>query len=202
VLGALRTFVERRLRGEGDPSDGARFVAFFRLYAGAFHHHREEDVLFPALTESLGLPHDRGPLVALAAQHRELEATMAALAPLLGGALEAADERRAIEDLARRYTRGLCAHIDAENSVLLPDSEARLSRAGVRELPDVPLAPEFAAAREDGAALCAAYPPSVDSEALRGEGCVICPSYGVDCDGLEREWWNEHEWETFYKRND
>ena len=50
VAGSLRTFVRQRARGEGDPADGARFMAFFRRYAGDFHHAREEDTLFVALT--------------------------------------------------------------------------------------------------------------------------------------------------------
>jgi hypothetical protein len=37
---------------------------------------------------------------------------------------------------------------------------------------------------------------------VRGDGCVICPSYGVTCEGLEREWWNAHEWDEFFARHD
>jgi hemerythrin-like domain-containing protein len=202
VLGALLTFVARRLRGEAAPADGGRFVRFLRGYAGAHHHHREEVVLFPVLRERLQLPEGRGPLGALIAQHRSLEATLDALAPLLEGTLEGPGEREALEALATRYTRGLWAHIDAESSVLLPESEARLVRKGVQELPDVPLSAEHAALRDDGEALCVTYPPTIDHGALRGDGCVICPSYGVDCDGLEREWWNELEWSEFFERDD
>jgi hypothetical protein len=35
---------------------------------------------------------------------------------------------------------------------------------------------------------------------VRGEGCVVCPSYGDTCAGIEREWWNEWEWEELSER--
>jgi hypothetical protein len=37
---------------------------------------------------------------------------------------------------------------------------------------------------------------------VRGGGCVLCPSYGITCDGLEREWWTELEWEETWERSD
>lgn len=30
--------------------------------------------------------------------------------------------------------------------------------------------------------------------------CVMCPAYGVNCRGLELEWWNEWEWDEFEER--
>ena len=35
---------------------------------------------------------------------------------------------------------------------------------------------------------------------MRGDGCVACPSYGNTCDGLEHEWWTEHDWEDARER--
>jgi hypothetical protein len=104
-------------------------------------------------------------------------------------------------DLTTRYRRDLLAHIDAENSVLLPESEARLRRAGVPALEGRPPDAAERAAREDADRLASHYPPSVDPGAIRGEGCVICPSYGVSCEGLEREWWTEQEWDDFRERD-
>ena len=49
VAGSLRTFVHARIAGAAPAADGRRFVRFFRLYAGQFHHAREEDTLFAAL---------------------------------------------------------------------------------------------------------------------------------------------------------
>jgi hemerythrin-like domain-containing protein len=197
VLGSLRTFVDLRLQGAGDATDATGFVAFFRGYAAGYHHAREEDVLFPALVKDAELPEDTGPVPALLAQHRAMAQTLGELAPLLGADLSGARERDRMVELAMRYSRALWAHIDAENSVMLPESEKRLRRVGVLELDGRAPTLEEAAAREAGERLVERYPPSYDPGAVRGEGCVVCASFGVDCDGVEREWWNEFEWEEF-----
>lgn len=197
VLGSLRTFVNLRMRGEGNCADAAGFLAFFRSYASGFHHAREEDVLFPALVNEAYLPQDSGPIPALVAQHHAMAATLADLAPLLSAASLAPEEQRHLLDLAIGYSRTLWAHIDAENSVMLPEAQNRLRRANVLELHGRAATSEEIAACETGVRLVALYPPSDDPEAVRGEGCVVCPSFGLDCDGVEQEWWNEHEWEEF-----
>lgn len=197
VLGSLRTFVDLRLRGEGDPADAAEFLAFFRLYAAGYHHAREEDVLFPALVKEAELPSSKGPVPALIAQHHAMAAMLAEIAPLLGADLASPNERERLVELATRYSRALWAHIDAENSVMLPESEKRLRRVGVLELDGRGPTAEEEAARAAGERLVQRYPPTADHVAVRGEGCVVCPSFGVDCDGVEREWWNESEWEEF-----
>jgi hemerythrin-like domain-containing protein len=197
VLGSLRTFVNLRVRGEGDAADAPAFLAFFRLYAAGYHHAREEDVLFPALVKEAELPETKGPVPALIAQHHSMAAMLGEIAPLLGAELADARDREQLVDLATRYSRALWAHIDAENSVMLPESEKRLRRVGVLELDARGPTLEEEAARAGGERLVVRYPPAQDHAAIRGEGCVVCASYGVDCDGVEREWWNESEWEEF-----
>ncbi len=103
--------------------------------------------------------------------------------------------------LATRHRHDLLAHIDAENSVLLPESETRLRRAGVADLVGREPDGEERAARDAADRLMTLYAPGEDTEAIRGEGCVICPSYGVTCEGLEREWWSEQEWDDFRERD-
>lgn len=201
VLGSLRRYVSRRLAGEAGAGDAEAFVGFFRLWAGQYHHAREEDVLFPALARELELPMERGPIAALTAQHHEMAAMLDALAPLLVAERPSPDEAERMRALATSYTRALWAHIDAENTVLLPESAERLARKGVRELDGrAPTEAERAAERH-GRRLVSAHPPEPDPGAERGEGCIVCPSYGTRCDGLEREWWHEHEWEDFFERN-
>jgi hemerythrin-like domain-containing protein len=207
ALGALRTYVAHRLRGDAPPasarSDGARFVRFFRVFADRFHHSREEGVLFPALLEHLEIPGDRGPIAAITQDHVELRAMLSTLATLLDEDLDAphaGDARARLEATAIAYSRALWLHIDAETSVLFPECEERLVRAGVRELPTRAPTPEQAAARDDGDALALRFPPMVDLGIVRGEGCAICPSFGVRCDGIEREWWSELEWDEFPDR--
>ena len=202
VLGSLRTFVKTRLEGQGDPADGARFLAFFRRYAGDFHHHKEEEVLFRALAERAELPAHRGPIAALTAEHRRMAGLLDGLEGLLGSDLATAEARRQVEALAVDYSRSLWRHIDAENSVLYPQGEERLRRFHVRELPSRPMTDAEAAARDGALALLKAYPPLHDAEVHRGDGCVACPSFGVTCEGLEYEWWTELEWEEAEERRD
>lgn len=197
VLGSLRTFVRARVRGDGDPGDAAAFLGFFRKYAAGYHHAREEDVLFPALVKEAELPETKGPVPALIAQHHAIAAVLGEMAPLLGSELTDGNEQQRLTDLATRYSHALWAHIDAENSVLLPESEKRLRRVGIIELDGRAPTVEEESARADGQRLLLRYPPTLDHAAVRGEGCVVCPSFGVDCDGVEREWWNESEWEEF-----
>lgn len=199
VVGSLRTFVDRRLAGQGDPADGARFMAFFRRYAGDFHHDKEEEVLFQALTERAEIPADHGPIAAMTGEHRRMGGLLDAMDPLLGAPLEAADRPR-LQALALDYSHSLWRHIDAENSVLFPEGQERLRRFHVQELPCRAMTAEEVTAREDGLALITRYPPTLDPEVHRGDGCVACPSYGTTCNGLEREWWTDLEWEDMWDR--
>jgi hemerythrin-like domain-containing protein len=198
TLGALRTYVDERLAARAGPADAAAFLAFVRIYAGRYHHAREEDTLFPALLAHLPIRPDSGPVRSLLDQHAALARVLEEMAPLLEA--PARPDGR-LRDLSGRYRRDLLAHIDAENSVLLPESEARLRRAGVAVLAGREMDAEERAARDGADGLASRYPPGGDADVIRGEGCVVCPSYGVSCEGLEREWWSEQEWDDFRERD-
>jgi hemerythrin-like domain-containing protein len=199
VAASLQAFAKLRRIGEADPRDGERFLRFFRSFSGSYHHGREERTLFRALVDHAELRPSGGPIGALTEQHRSLALTLEQMAPRLTS--DRPYDRETLLELTQRYTRALWQHIDAENSVLLPESEERLRRAGVAELTGPPPSEEETAAREEGWRLVAAYPPVDDPEAIRGEGCVICPSYGTACQGIEREWWSEYEWEAHGERD-
>ena len=202
VLGSLRAFATARLTGGGDPADGVRFLAFFRHYAGTFHHDKEELVLFRALVERAELPGERGPSAALTGEHHRMGGLLDGLAQLLDSPLVAEADRLRLQELAVDYSRSLWKHIDAENSVVFPESQERLRRFHVMDLPSRPMTDEEQAAHEAGLALILRYPPEHDAEVHRGDGCVACSSYGTTCDGLEREWWTDLEWEEVFKRSD
>jgi len=187
MVGCLRTFAAQ---GAADAEDGAAFLRFFRLYAGRYHHAREEESLFPALVRDTEAPADRGPLKILLEAHHSMARVLEQMA--LPGADFAA--------LAPRYGRALLHHIDAENSVLFPEAETRLARAGVRELPDRAPDAEETAARVRVEPLVTRYPPREIADLIRGDGCVPCPAYGAGCLGIEREWWTELEWEDVHDR--
>ncbi|HJV48718.1 MAG TPA: hemerythrin domain-containing protein [Geothrix sp.] len=200
ALGSLRAFVTARLAGQGDPADGPRFMVFFRRFAGDFHHDKEEQILFRALSEKAEIPANRGPVAALTDQHQRMAALLDALEDLIGGSLDTEAERQKLQALAVDYSHALWRHIDAENSVLFPEGQERLRRFHVRDLPSRAMSQEEREARDTGQALIISYPPQPDPTAPRGDGCVACPSYGISCDGLEREWWTDLEWEDMWDR--
>lgn len=187
VAESFVTFAGELAKGAAPQSDGEPYLRFFRLYAGRFHHAREEGVLFPALVVETNVRDDRGPIDALLADHRELEAILASMPPL------------SASDVVR-YARLLLHHIDAENSVLFPEAEARFRRACVGELDD--RAPDAEEERSllDAVALVAKYPPREIAGMVRGDGCACCPRYGVDCEGVEREWSTDLELEDTIDR--
>jgi hemerythrin-like domain-containing protein len=197
VAGSLRTFAAARAKGEGEPADGAAFRRFFRLWAGAWHHAREEETLFPALAEKAELSRETGPLAAFVEQHHDMAKVLDLIDPLLDREVLTAEEGRRLVALVADYTRELGRHIDAENSVLIPESEVRLRQANVLELGGRSPRDEELSARADGERLAATWAFTADAGGVRGEGCVVCPSYGTTCRGVEAEWWNESEWEEF-----
>ena len=190
AVGSLQAFAAESVRS---PADGEAYLRFFRLYAGRFHHAREEDTLFPALVRETGAPADRGPLKVVLEAHHAMAHMLDKMEPLLAQGGDVAG-------LSAQYARALLLHIDAENSVLYPESETRLRRAGVQELPDRPPDAEEDAARADMEELLARYPPREVPDLIRGDGCVCCEAYGAGCDGVEREWWTELEWEDVHHR--
>lgn len=199
TVGSLRTYLERHLAGEADPADGARFIDYFRRWAGDYHHAREEESLFPALVEATGVPAHRGPVAALTFDHREMAGLFDRLSVFLGAPVPEGSDGEA-RDLAVRWSHALWRHIDAENSVLLPEADVRLRKAHLSQVASRPPNEAEIAARDAGEALAERYPPLDDPSIVRGEGCVACDAYGERCRGLERELWSDSEWEEFPNR--
>ncbi|MCM2256483.1 MAG: hemerythrin domain-containing protein [Vicinamibacteria bacterium] len=189
VASSLRTYARELAAGTAGPADAAAYLRFFRLYAGAFHHGREEDTLFVALQREAELPGDRGPIATLLADHHAMAELLAAMETHAAAAAMAA-----FAECALQYSEQLLHHIDAENSVLLPESEERLRRCGAAELPTRAPTDEEESARVEGLRLLAAWPPVFEPAIMRGDGCVFCAAYANTCRGVEREWWNEWEW--------
>jgi hemerythrin-like domain-containing protein len=188
VAGSLVRFADEALRGATTCGDVADFVCFLRVFVGGFHHEREEQVLFPALVEHVEVPADRGPLVVMAAEHRQA----AAMVDELEAAAESPDDAAAA---ARRLAHHLWEHVDKEDSVLLPEADRRLVRGGISQLESrAPTAAEEAA-RDLGERLTQKFPPRDDPDAVRGDGCIACSAFAETCGGIEKEWWNSWEWQ-------
>ena len=93
-------------------------VRFFRLFADACHHGKEEDLLFPEL-ESRGMPHDTGPIAVMLYEHRVGRQHVAAMAASLEGARAGDPEQRArLLAAGRGYIDLIRGHILKEDNVL------------------------------------------------------------------------------------
>ncbi len=93
-------------------------VAFFRLFADACHHGKEEDLLFPEL-EAQGLPRDDGPIAVMLYEHQVGRAFVRGMAEAVDGA-RAGDEAAVASLLenGRGYVDLIRGHIDKEDNVL------------------------------------------------------------------------------------
>ncbi len=119
VLEVLRRLVERSERSERFEIDALkRCVTFFRLFADACHHAKEEDLLFPVL-EGRGIPREGGPIGVMLHEHavgRQLTREMGeALAAFERGDLDA---ERTFCGTAREYLALLTNHIEKEDHCL------------------------------------------------------------------------------------
>jgi hemerythrin-like domain-containing protein len=107
-----------RLRGGRALPDGwwEALLEWLRAFADRNHHAKEEEYLFPALAQG-GVPAVGGPVGVMLEEHTEGRALIRAMA-------EGQVDRRT--EAARRYVHLLRDHIDKENGVLLPLTEAVL----------------------------------------------------------------------------
>lgn len=116
VLDRLATRFEHR---EGFEREAlGRCVEFFRLFADACHHAKEEDLLFPVL-ESRGIPREGGPIGMMLYEHTVARRHTAEMGAALDavGAGDMGGEGRFV-DAARAYIELLTNHIYKEDNVL------------------------------------------------------------------------------------
>lgn len=102
-------------------------ITFFRLFTDAFHHAKEEDLLFPELEEE-GLPSDSGPIASMLEDHaqgREYVAEM--VADLDAARAGDAQAGRAIRDAARGYVDLIVDHITRENASVFDMADNMIS---------------------------------------------------------------------------
>jgi len=123
-----------RLAGQAAASDGidaesARsMIEFFRRYADACHHGKEEALLFPAM-ERRGFPPDTGPVGVMRAEHVEGRALVGAMER----AVESGDASGFV-GAARSFSRLLRAHIAKEDECLFPMADQALGSSEQAEL--------------------------------------------------------------------
>ena len=134
VLDVLENLLTRS-EGQDLPTEPAgRCVEFFRLFADACHHAKEEDLLFPVL-EQRGIPNEGGPIGVMLHEHRLGRAMVQKMAEALehleGGDVAAkADFQRA----GRDYLHLLRQHISKEDNVLFMMGDQVMSNNDQAEL--------------------------------------------------------------------
>jgi len=135
VLAVLEQLVARAEDGQGfELAALQRCVEFFRLFADACHHAKEEDLLFPAL-EAQGVPRDGGPIGVMLYEHtiaRQLTREMhEALAAHEQGQPDAAAH---FCKAAHAYLNLLTNHIHKEDNVLFNIGDNVLSEEACARL--------------------------------------------------------------------
>ena len=119
VLRVLETLVIRAERGDGfEVAPLKQCVTFFRLFADACHHAKEETLLFPVL-EQRGIPKEGGPIGVMLYEHTQARA----FTRQMGEAMEAfesgdASAEAQFRTAARSYMDLLTNHIHKEDNVL------------------------------------------------------------------------------------
>ncbi len=135
LLGALSGYCDALDGGaEAKREDLASFVRCIREFADAYHHGKEEDILFRTLVER-GMPVEGGPIAVMLSEHDEGRGYVAAMAAALeGGGPFSADERRQVAAAARAYVGLLGNHIQKEDNILYPMARDFLDAGAWTEL--------------------------------------------------------------------
>jgi hemerythrin-like domain-containing protein len=130
VLGSLETFcfdVEGGLAP--DRAVVADYASFFRGYADASHHGKEEDVLFARMIER-GLSRESGPVAVMLYEHVVGRSHVGALRQLGEGAGPVSGvETQVVLEHAGAFVPHLRAHIQKEDRILYPMALRLLSGA-------------------------------------------------------------------------
>ncbi len=116
--------------GPGSDSDDkaelTRFVSFIQGFADAYHHGKEEDILFVAMGQH-GFPRHVGPIAVMLQEHDQGRS----LVNVLGGLAQQStpwsdDDRGTLKETAREFSTLLRQHIQKEDQILYPMADTRL----------------------------------------------------------------------------
>jgi hemerythrin-like domain-containing protein len=124
--------------GPGSDSDDkaelARFVSFIRGFADAYHHGKEEDILFVAMVEH-GFPREVGPIPVMLHEHdlgRSLVGVLDGLAQQ--STTWSQQDRGTLAQTVREFSTLLRRHIQKEDQVLYPMADVRLPESAKEEI--------------------------------------------------------------------
>ncbi|MDX2151640.1 MAG: hemerythrin domain-containing protein [Bryobacteraceae bacterium] len=131
VIEQMLTALETRINaletaGEFPAAFLTEALDFFRDFADTRHHHKEEDLLFPAMIAA-GLPSPGGPVDCMLHEHETGRAYLAAIRANLPAAAEGDPAARdLIRSRATAYIDMLRHHIYKEDNVLFPMAQRLL----------------------------------------------------------------------------
>jgi hemerythrin-like domain-containing protein len=133
---AVMNALEKKLNTEGPfPAEFVgRALRFFVEYADRFHHHKEEEQLFPAMA-ARGFPTEGGPIAVMLNEHEIGR-------KLLAGVRENLEEagrgdtaaQAAVRTYASQYTEMLRQHIWKEDNILFAMARQVLDEPATRQL--------------------------------------------------------------------
>ncbi|MDP4224453.1 MAG: hemerythrin domain-containing protein [Bacteroidota bacterium] len=115
---------------EIDRRDIKEILEFLKVFADKCHHGKEEAYLFPAL-ERAGIPNRNGPIEKMLEQHRQGRELIRKMDSAINGRII---DRKAYIEAASAYVELLRNHIEKENNILFPMSDAKLSKEKQKEL--------------------------------------------------------------------
>lgn len=124
VLAVLQNLARRARDGDGWEVESFRScVEFYRNFADAFHHAKEEDLLFPAL-EARGIPRDGGPIAVMLMEHVKGREFVRQMADALEGVQnEDGAAREQLLQAVDEFNGLLSHHIYKEDNILFPMSD-------------------------------------------------------------------------------
>lgn len=107
-----------------DPKDLERACLMVQMYGETIHHTKEEDVIFPALTEDRNIAeHHKKDIARMRGEHRLSELSIrgiSRLLPLLEKPALAEEERKSLTDSIRVYTDFMLNHLREEDRHMIP----------------------------------------------------------------------------------
>lgn len=109
-----------------DKAELARFVSFIQGFADAYHHGKEEDILFVAMNQH-GFPSHAGPVAVMLHEHELGRSHVRALGELARQTTAWSDDDLAtLGSNVREFSGLLRQHIRKEDQILYPMADARL----------------------------------------------------------------------------
>ena len=128
ALDAMEGWVAKLAPGgeSDDKAELARFVSFIRGFADAYHHGKEEDILFVAMGEH-GFPRQTGPIAVMLHEHdlgRSLVGVLDGLAQQ--SATWNDEDRGTVGRTVGEFSGLLRQHIRKEDQILYPMADTRL----------------------------------------------------------------------------